>query len=95
VSSKFVAAVHQYVNSSDFWEAAEREIIVPKQSVKTAKERGWGQPLYVWRMQRELTQDEAAMRAGVSRDSWGRWETGVMLPNLRHYKRLVRLGVRV
>lgn len=44
--------------------------------------------LYTWRRTYRLTQQAAADVAGVSRQTWQRWETGVYSPNEDHFNTL-------
>ena len=50
-----------------------------------------GDVLRAWRLDRGLSQAEAAERVGVTQPTWSDWEAGKKLPNFRSAHRLIEI----
>lgn len=43
-----------------------------------------GDALAAWRLEQRLSQEEAAIKIGVTQGAWGAWEAGLKRPGLRN-----------
>lgn len=63
-------------------EAARRGVVVVDDAWTGQPEPGWGERMRAWRVRQGLTQVEAARLARCDPQTWHRWETERLCPNI-------------